>query len=439
MRPTSFLLFLNVLCLLLLMAAACSDEGSAGAGGSATAGAGGGADAGTGGDGNADASADANADADTGAGDCLEEPWSQHLVEGAFPGANDVLAADIDGDGDMDIVGSSPNPLSDVGKLSWWENTDGSGAALTEHTVEADFNSGRAISVADIDGDGDLDIVGGHRVGAIQFYVSWFENLDGSGAAWTGHLVTYFTSDVANAIVPADFYGDGHVDVVTLGYSYGDVFWFNNSDGTGTDWFPHQVDDSFNSALGGDVVDLDGDGDLDIVGSSSADITWFENTSGSGTAWTRHTVDGSSAALTYAVHAADVDGDGDPDLVGAANNDWDETVGFVIWWENLDGAAGSWTEHTVSADLGGARSVFAADLDGDSDLDLIAAGSHADRIAWWENDGGGGINWVERSVAEGFDGAYAVFAADVNGDGATDVLGAAYTANEIAWWQNPCD
>ena len=55
---------------------------------------------------------------------------------------------------------------------------------------------------------------------------------------------------------------------------------------------------------------------------------------------------------------------------------------------NTAGDGTAWTEHTVDGSFGGAFSVHAADVDGDGDLDVLGAAVFADDIAWWENRGG---------------------------------------------------
>ncbi|MGB2896562.1 MAG: VCBS repeat-containing protein, partial [Anaerolineales bacterium] len=96
----------------------------------------------------------------------------------------------------------------------------------------------------------------------------------------------------------------------------------------------------------------------------------------------------------------------------------------------------AWTEHTVDGAFNGAISVYAADVDGDGDLDILGAAYYAGDVAWWENTVGDGSAWTEHTVDPAFNGARSVFAADVNGDDDLDVLGAAADADEIAWWEN---
>jgi hypothetical protein len=93
--------------------------------------------------------------------------------------------------------------------------------------------------------------------------------------------------------------------------------------------------------------------------------------------------------------------------------------------------------HVITKKAKGAQEVYAADLDGDGDLDVLSAYDHT--IAWYENKGG--------AASELFSGtphvitkeallARAVHAADLDGDGDLDVLSASWSDNKIAWYEN---
>ncbi len=207
----------------------------------------------------------------------------------------------------------------------------------------------------------------------------------------------------------------------------------------------HTVDEDFDGAVSVRSADVDGDGDMDVLGAAKAarDITWWENINGSGTVWTKHTIDDFfDGAMT--VDAADVDGDGDIDVLGAA-----KAADDITWWENTNGSGTAWVEHTVDGEYDGALSVYATDVDGDGDMDVLGAATYTHSITWWENANGTGTVWIEHKVngnhrnepsAEtvnvdvDFDGITSVYAADVNGDGEIDILGADSGADNITWW-----
>ena len=69
---------------------------------------------------------------------------------------------------------------------------------------------------------------------------------------------------------------------------------------------------------------------------------------------------------------------------------------------------------------------------------MLGAALDADDIVWWENVVSDGTVWAEHAVDAVYDGASSVHAADVDGDGDMDVLGAAYNADEITWWESDC-
>jgi len=347
----------------------------------------------------------------------------EHLVDGAFDAAYDVYAADVDGDGDMDILGAAES----ANDIIWWENSDGSGTSWTEHMVDDAFGGARSVYAADVDGDGDMDVLG---AAFTDDAITWWENTNGSGTTWTEHTVDNWF-DAAVSVYAEDMDGDGDLDVLGAASSADDITWWENADGNGTSWTEHIVDGAFDYAYGIYAADVDGDGDMDFLGAAyySDDFIWWENTDGSGTSWTEHILNNNLDGA-ISIYAADVDDDGDMDVLGAS-----KLANTITWWENTDGSGTSWTERTVDAEFDGAISVYAVDVDGDGDMDVLGTASGADDIIWWENADSSGTSWTKHTVDGAFDGAISVCAVDVNGDGNMDLLGAASTADDIAWWE----
>ena len=83
-----------------------------------------------------------------------------------------------------------------------------------------------------------------------------------------------------------------------------------------------------------------------------------------------------------------------------------------------------------------ASSVFAADIDGDGDMDVLSASYLDDKIAWYENTDGNGTFGAPQIITISANAAYSVFAADIDGDGDMDVLSASYNDDKIAWYEN---
>ena len=345
----------------------------------------------------------------------------EHAVDGDFTYAYSVYSADINGDGYMDILASS---LNDYG-IIWWENADGFGTSWTEHIVDWTFEDIRSIHAADINGDGDMDVLG---AATSTDDIRWWENCDtGAGIYWLEHTVDG-DFDSAWSVYSADINGDGYMDILGAASLADEITWWENLDGSGTSWTEHAVDGDFDGAVSVHSADVNGDGYMDVLGAANlaSEITWWENLDGSGTSWTEHTV--ASVNTAWTVYSADINGDGYMDILGAGSQ-----YNWVYWWENLDGSGISWADHIVTTSLGSPRSVYSTDINGDGDMDILGAGSEPGIINYWENVNGSGIYWAGVYLA-GFDGAVSVHSADFNGDGYMDVLGAAYLDDDITWW-----
>jgi len=111
----------------------------------------------------------------------------EHTVYNPFA-AGSVNAADVDGDGDIDVLGGGI-----ITGMVWFENTGGTGTSWTRHTVDSSFYYGvEAVSAADIDDDGDMDVLG---AASNQGDITWWENADGFGLEWTGFSADYLLAE----------------------------------------------------------------------------------------------------------------------------------------------------------------------------------------------------------------------------------------------------
>ena len=354
----------------------------------------------------------------------LLPPFTEQVITNTANGAHSVVAADVDGDGDLDVLAASDNDDT----VAWFENTDGLGTFGTEQVITNTANGAFAVTAADVDGDGDLDVL------AASFNddtVAWFENTDGLGTFGTEQVITN-TADGAQSVVTADVDGDGDLDVLAASKNDDTVAWYENTDGLGT-FGPEQV--ITNTADGAQSVvtaDVDGDEDLDVLVASliGDTVAWFENTDGLGTFGAEQLID-NSANGARAVTTADVDGDGDLDVVVAIRvND------TVVWYENTDGLGTFGSEQVINNTTNGPSSVMAADVDGDGDLDVVAASVFDDTVAWFENTDGLGTFGPEQVLTNTADGVISVTTADVDGDGDLDVLAASDNDDTVVWFEN---
>ncbi|MFC1600778.1 FG-GAP-like repeat-containing protein [Candidatus Sumerlaeota bacterium] len=352
--------------------------------------------------------------------------WREHEIITAWDGGNVVYAADVDGDGDEDILVAATTD----DQITWHENLSPRRQATfpEKQVVSGSVDGVRSVAAADIDADGDLDVVGAAREGN---EIVWWENVNGHGDSWTTHSIG---SDFLQPLWAhvGDIDRDGNVDVLGASFEGGQIAWWRNVNGDGSSWTKNLVDGSFGEAFNAYPCDLDGDGDLDILGTSRDlhDVAWWENTNGLGTVWSKRIIDGDFGGAADA-RAGDIDGDGDLDVLAAAHVDYD-----IAWWENVDGAGSSWIKHSVDLEVPGADSVFAVDMDRDGDLDVLGCGYRVDEVKWWENTDRVGDTWVPHTVDANFDAVMAVYPADLDNDGDMDIVGAARDAHQVRWWEN---
>ena len=185
-------------------------------------------------------------------------PWPRTTVTTTVH-PEGIGVGDVDGDGDIDLCG----PV-DGQQIAWWANPGDGSASWTAHQVgQTPSKHADRFYVADLDGDGNPDIVTSVANGT-DTGVYWFEAPDNPvTGAWTRHTVA--TLDSTNSMDVADMDGDGDIDIIPAEH-FGSrrIFAYENVD-SASSWTAHQVDTGKESHLGARVSDLDGDGDLDIV------------------------------------------------------------------------------------------------------------------------------------------------------------------------------
>lgn len=341
-----------------------------------------------------------------------------------------LFPADLDGDGDLDILLSGEQGPS---SLVWHENLDGQGNFGFELPITGRYDWSLAVYVADMDSDGDMDIISANFN---QSGVVWYPNIDGQGTFGEGQFICTFFQDSwfgARFIHPlsaADLDGDNDKDVLLA--SRDSLFWCGNLDGQGTFGDRQFITNSVKSPESISAADLDGDADLDILSAYFDDnkIAWYENLDGSGAFGPQQvvTVDAMGA---HAAYAADVDSDGDLDILSESHND-----NTVAWYENRDGQGSFGEQLVISDSVQGLVDIHFGDLDTDGDLDVISVASDLDELAWYENtDGLGGFGAPQTIITRGI-GLLSAFAGDIDLDGDLDLVSMSHTDSNVSWYEN---
>jgi hypothetical protein len=185
-----------------------------------------------------------------------------------------LAVGDVDGDGLIDVV-ASYGPDVESKQVAWWKNPGNKSAAWNRYEVGETENYGiDRLAVTDVDGDNRADIVVSEESWQTEEPVAqlFIFKQEGTGTTPLWKRKSILTSGSLNSLDVADLDHDGDIDIVT-GEHKGKakrVFVLEN-DGIGN-FISHIIDQSNKeSHLGTRLFDLDGDGDLDIVS-----IAWDE-------------------------------------------------------------------------------------------------------------------------------------------------------------------
>ncbi len=340
-------------------------------------------------------------------------------------GAVDVYAADIDNDGDLDVLSAS----SRDDKIAWYRNNDGQGNFSGQRLISTNADFASSVYAGDLDGDGDMDVLSTSRD---DLKVAWYENLNGHGG-FSSEKIIADDHDSASIVLAANFDGDNDLDVVSVAFVDDKIEWFKNTDGQGT--FVSEAILTTNTLVASSVfsADLDGDGDMDLLSASSVDneVSWFENLDGAGN-YGNQKIIAKTQFLLYEVYASDIDNDGDMDVLSAS-------FGGKKWYENLDGQGNFSEAREIEEFSGGAKSILTADVDGDGDMDVLYSNSTSfggDIIAWHENIDGLGNFGNGNTISTVTDDVRSIAAADLDADGDMDIVSASADDRTIAWYEN---
>ncbi|MEO0708799.1 MAG: VCBS repeat-containing protein [Cyanobacteria bacterium J06649_5] len=264
------------------------------------------------------------------------KPFKRHVFDRRLKAVHDLVAADIDGDGQLEVL-----TMSDKNNLRWYKIPADPTQRWEKHDIGTSVHAG--LCVGDIDGDGDLDIVRSNV---------WLENVNGNGSEWIWHPIG------PSSMPPADFCPP---------FAY--------------------------NATRSQVCDVNQDGNNDIVFTDAeipgGSVWWMENIDGKGLTWKRHeiyTPPKSTNADTstpneakedrrgayHSLYVGDLDGDGDWDVFSCEMEivRGERAPRFYIW-ENVDGKGMHWKEHVVlDINLGGHETVI-GDITGNGTLDML--------------------------------------------------------------------
>ncbi len=417
--------------------------------------------------------------------DGMGNEWVAHSITNTVSGDVQIFVRDFDNDNDPDLIFGSTGQAA----IGIWLNTDGLGSfsELTSITPGTAFSE---ISVCDIDGDTDFDIV---TVGSFPNPCRWYRYdhvAQSFGPAIS--IPTPFT--IVNQIDTGDIDGDGDQDLFIGRRNSTDNGWMRNADGMGTFVLGQNLTQPGTGVTDLKLTDVDGDHDLDVIVLSpvtSRNLEWRINQDGSGMFSTPYERQQVFPILYDEMKLADVDGNGrqdailtpaspnDPIVIAYATNRDCDNNGMADACELADGLLEDCNgngfpdscdaviddcnandvpdscegdcdfnglidacdpkisfNYTIAGTSAGRFSgLDAGDIDGDGDIDAITTDRTLGSVQWHANDGGGGFG-PAILVADQLPAAYEVILLDIDQDAAVDVVFGTVENGTLGWCRN---
>lgn len=355
------------------------------------------------------------------------------LADGTTRGGHSLFATDFGDDGDLSVFVAA----LEEDQVLWLECDQAPTLAPTtsfptvtpkptfapacgqEETVSDDANGATSVVAADVDGDGDLDLVVALRN---DDTVAWWEDVDGRFDG-PKRIIDDQSDGVVWVVASDDVNGDGIVDVVAASASDATVAWYEY---LGNYTFrKNVVTTGALGAHGALAADVDGDNRVDILTAATGndEIRFFRSLNDLGTVFENILID-DSADGARSVAVGDIDGDADLDIVTSSKND-----GVVAWFEQRPELDFS-IKHVLIADFDNTRVAITADLNGDSRVDVVAVSPHLHQVVVFRNDGSNLFTTIV--IEDQANGATDVHAIDMNGDGIMEIVSVWFDVGVVA-------
>lgn len=361
--------------------------------------------------------------------------WKKHVVQNPGSAVNTVVTADFDKDGVMDIMASFAGQVV-LYKGPKWEKF----AVMPKMPA---YKNGRIAkrgcihsTLMDVDGDGDLDYVGSNRM------LFWLEcPKNPFEDEWIPRVINHELNG-AHCLITGDVDKDGRLDLIANSWRDkgsstipNSVAWLRapKNPHQAKPWRPFVFANNDapgrNHYMGFGDVNKDGRPDISCGAVASKDsggswFAWWEQPTDPEKSWEKHILSANEPGASNILHL-DLDSDGHVDFLASRGHGKG-----VLWFKGP-----KFTKIDIDKNIDTPHSLAAADLDGDGDLDLVTCSSkRGGMTVWYENDGKANFT---RHIMDKDQCSYDIRLVDLDGDGDLDVLIAGHYSNNIVWYENP--
>ena len=354
------------------------------------------------------------------------KPYSYATVDANPPGTVvEKTLMDIQGTGQLEpVIGTevySSGGNNSNGGIYWYSYPTSGGVqgTWTRHTIIGNGNAYEDMEGLDVNGDGAVDLVASYNNSSGVYQIVWFENPRGQGGdptqPWAQHAIGAGYGE--NNLDLADIDGDGKMDMVTPS----SIFFQNSADS----WTQVKYSGSFRGVAVLDIGSGKGRINLTGTGPSpNYNIVWYENpreTGGNARTgqWILHTIGTTpypcqnsnqctDSGDVAAYQTLDVNEDGKVDVISGQSEGPQygaPAPGGLIWWQApLDRRNGAWIKHTIDANMIDVHKIATGDMDKNGSVDIIIAEQDQAplrRVVVYYNNGGGSLTPEIISNAEG--------------------------------------
>ncbi len=367
----------------------------------------------------------------------------KHAIDDAFEAGYQVSVADVDGDGLDNVIALSTTPS----RLVWYKNPD-----WACYTVSSTNERNIDIAPYDIDGDGDPDLalasefsLGSSLHGG---RVQWLEcpDIPEQNQEWAAHDIDRVPT--SHRLRWADLDGNGvkellDLPIIGIGahapeYEVGVQFkaYEIPAEPKSGNWFAHMIDDSLHMAHGIAVVAWDDDAASEILTASFEGIHLYTLALDAKNANKTHLGSGKPGARP---------GQGSSEVdMGRLSSENRRFVATIEPWHGNEVVAytpgategAPWSRRVIDDQLRDGHALKCADFDGDGNDEIVAGYRGADHNLYLYRYDGENHRWNRTTLDESGMGAAGLFLADLNRDGAVDLVAIGSATNNVVWYEN---